>query len=117
MTAQEAALKMANSEPRCLFARNLSFDWTDVEMGGPALFYEPANRQSTSRRRGPAAILESDKTGATVKFQGRAFKVATYCVCWQTAPKDLGETAKESGPGEYGRFGRAAFVSTAQAKW
>ena len=46
-----------------------------------------------------AGTLDVDVAGATVKFQGRTFRVARYCVCRQFALTDVGEAEWSPAPG------------------
>ena len=92
-------MEMANSKPRGPLARNRSFDRADV------------NGKSTTRRRGPAAILGTDATGGTVKLRGQTFKVAKNCGRRWVAPKDEGEVQWNPASGG------VAPVSSGRRKW
>ena len=79
--AQEAALRgVANSKLRRILAFNNSFDSADVRVGNEVLFYKAPPQKSAPRWRGPANVLQLDVCGATLSFQGQAFKVARHCV-------------------------------------
>ena len=41
--------------------------------------------------RRPAAILDINEAGVTIKFRGQTYKVAGYCVRRKVGPKDVGE--------------------------
>ena len=54
-------------------------------MGDFVLLYESASR------RGVAANLDIDETGAAAEFQGQTFEVAQYCVRCRNASDGVGE--------------------------
>ena len=79
--AREAARKeVANSELRRRLAYDKSSKWTDVRIGGSALFYTAANRKSAPRWGGPIRNLGICDTGVTVTFPSQTFEAARYCV-------------------------------------
>ena len=55
------------------------------------IFYEASYRESAPRYRGPAAFLDTDDAGATVKFQSQTFQAARYCVGMEVGGQDVGE--------------------------
>ena len=66
--AYEAALKeVVNRYSRRLLAHN------NVAIGDSVLCYRKVNSKSTPRSRGPAKILDIDKTGVTAKFHSQIF--------------------------------------------
>ena len=67
--------QIANGKLRWLLARDKSVECANLRVGGSVIFYELVGRKSAPKRRGPAVIMDIDETGATVKFQGRMFKV------------------------------------------
>ena len=91
--AREAAPEeLANSKSRRLSAHYRLFNCTNAQVGDPAPIYKAANRKSAPRRRrGPAAILETEETDLTAKPQGRTFRVARYCILRQVASKHVGD--------------------------
>ena len=79
--AQEAALtEIANSSLRRLSAFNKSSARTDVQIGDTVLPFKAQRGKGTSRRRGPALILDIDETGVKVKFRSQTFKVGRFPV-------------------------------------
>ena len=90
MLAQEAAVReAADSQLYRLLAHNRSFNCTYVAMGDPALFHDAVNHANALGWRGPAAILDTDETGATVKFHSQKLEVAGSRK--QMGEKDVGE--------------------------
>ena len=82
MRAQEGALEeVANCKLRRPFAKN--------NLGHSALLYETQKSKSLPRWRGPTKTLDIDETGLTATSQGRASKVARYCVAKQPLEKDV----------------------------
>ena len=88
--AQEAALKkVADSNSRKLLAYNKSSTNTGVQISDAVILYEPANRKSTPRGRGPAKISDVDETGTTVRSHSQTFKVARCYVRMNGTPRRL----------------------------
>ena len=77
MRAREASFKEnANSKLRRLLAHNETCNCAEIDVGDMAFCYKAQNWMSSLRRRGPAEVLEIDKTGVTVSRQSQNFKVA-----------------------------------------
>ena len=77
------------------------------------LLYKAQNKKSTPLWRGPALILDTDETGATVKFPSHISKVARFCVRKREEEKDvweaeLSDSVDQLGPRMWGRIWRWA---------
>ena len=100
MMAREDALgDVVNRKLRPLLTNKKGFNCTDVKIRDSATSYGAANNQSAPRRRGPTEILDSDETGATVKFQSQTFKVARFCLRKTREPQAAGDLNRNPAPG------------------
>ena len=84
---------MANSKSRRFLGYNRAFNRAVVKIGGFTLFYGAPNEESAPKWRGPACVLGPDETEVTVRYQGRTFKVARYCVRRRVGEKDAESNA------------------------
>ena len=86
--AQHRRLRIANFGASW---RQTSSDCADVKAGGSAISDKTAIRKSALCWRGPAAILDIDDTGFTVRSPCQTVKSARFCERRQGEPEDTGE--------------------------
>ena len=80
---------VADSKLRRLLAYNKFFNSTNVKIGEAALFPKTAKKRRTSRRRGPANIVDIGEAGVTAESQSQTFDVARCCVRKAVEGKDV----------------------------
>ena len=90
---EDAPTEAADRKLRRPVAHNRSPNSADVTDGDSVHVSKAVNRKSAPRRRGPAAILEIDETGATDKFQTKTFDMAPRCVRRQVDPKGVSDVS------------------------
>ena len=74
------------------------------ERGRPGHFFWKIGRKGAPKGRGPAVLLDFDDTGATVKFQGRAFGISRCRVRKRQGPQG----ADAPDPGRFLRIAEVA---------
>ena len=82
---------IANIKLRQLLARRTPLGCPEVSAGRSAFFYKPAGRSSAPRWCGPAAVVDIDELGVTVKFRRQALGVAKFCGRKRMDPKNAGD--------------------------